>query len=402
MSRVQSVLFITTSFPRYPRDFAGSFVFRFAKYLAREGLRVTVAAPGAPNFPVRDMFEKVEIHRFTYFYPEAYQCLAYDEGILGNIRKSWVARLQVPFLLLACVRAVYHLHDNNDIIHCHWLPTAVAALMVRFLKGSCVGIILTNWGSDTRLLPKCLSRWVLKHVDGVISTAIETDAHLLELGRTEFCKITAPVDEDRFKKEHVSDDLRQKLNIDHNIPVIAFIARLDPNKDPMTFIDACALLRDQGILFVGVIAGDGELRDRCFQAVSNYGLQENVLLLGMRDDPEKLMRISSISVHISSVENTWSNAITEAMFMEVPVILSDSGHTRHLFTHEENCFIVPAGDACALSYAIKYLLENEWFCERLSIGAKNLLHKYGKNSSSIVNKTINYYGFVLDRKRKQI
>ena len=30
--RVRSVLFVTTSFPRFCGDFAGSFVFRFAKY----------------------------------------------------------------------------------------------------------------------------------------------------------------------------------------------------------------------------------------------------------------------------------------------------------------------------------------------------------------------------------
>ena len=43
--RVRSVLFVTTSFPRFCGDFAGSFVFRFAKYLVSDGVQVTVLAP---------------------------------------------------------------------------------------------------------------------------------------------------------------------------------------------------------------------------------------------------------------------------------------------------------------------------------------------------------------------
>jgi hypothetical protein len=55
--RVCSVLFVTTSFPRFRGDFACSFVFRFAKYLANDGMQVTVLAPGTAEYPSTDGME---------------------------------------------------------------------------------------------------------------------------------------------------------------------------------------------------------------------------------------------------------------------------------------------------------------------------------------------------------
>src|SRR5215510_11957203 len=130
--RVCSVLFVTTSFPRFRGDFAGSFVFRFAKYLASDGVQVTVLAPGAVGYPTRDNIEGMPIYRFPYFYPARLQQLAYTGGgILANLRRGWLAKVQVPLFFLATLWAIVRYQEHCDLIHCHWLPTALAALMAR-------------------------------------------------------------------------------------------------------------------------------------------------------------------------------------------------------------------------------------------------------------------------------
>src|SRR6266545_364167 len=118
--------------------------------------------------------------------------------MLANLRRTWLAKAQVPLFFNAMVWAIRRYQARVDLIHCHWLPTAMAAVMAR--SGSCVRppIAFTNWGSDTRLLPAWLTRWTVTRVDGCISTAVETDEHLLAAGRTEFRRIMAPVDEERF------------------------------------------------------------------------------------------------------------------------------------------------------------------------------------------------------------
>ena len=389
--RVRSVLFVTTSFPRFCGDCAGNFVFRFAKYLVSDGVQVTVLAPGAPGYPTADALEGVQIYRFPYFYPAKLQRLAYAEGMLANFRRMWLAQVQVPLLFFAMVWAIVRHQERFDLIHCHWLPTAVAALIARLFSRTKPAIVLTNWGSDTRLLPAWLTRWTVARVEGCISTAVETDEHLYATGRTEFRRIMAPVDEERFRRTAVAADVRHELGIDENIPVIPFVGRLDPFKDPLTFIRACALLRQQDVVFIALIAGDGNLMPACQQEIQRYRLYDCVILLGMRSDPERLFRIATATVHISPVENTWANAIAEAMFMEVPVVLSNAGYTQCLFTHEKDCLIVPAQHPAALAGALRRLIGDGALRTRLTRGAGELLRHYKKDQASIVREVRAYY-----------
>jgi glycosyltransferase involved in cell wall biosynthesis len=389
--RVRSVLFVTTSFPRFGGDFAGSFVFRFAKYLVSDGVHVTVLAPGASGYPTTDALEGVQIYRFPYFYPPELQRLAYAGGMLANLRCTWLARLQVPLLFFAMVWAIVRYQERFDLIHCHWLPTAVAALMARSFSRTKPAIVLTNWGSDTRHLPAWLTRWTVARVEGCISTAVETDAHLRATGRTEFRRIMAPVDEERFRRTAVAADMRHELGIDEDIPVIPFVGRLDSFKDPLTFIHACAILRQQGISFIAPIAGDGKLMSECQQEIQRSQLCDCIMLLGMRSDPERLFRIATATIHISPVENTWANVIAEAMFMDVPVVLSNTGHTQRLFTHEKDCLIVPAQNPVALAGALQRLIGDGALRTQLTRGASELLRQYKKDRVSIVREVRAYY-----------
>jgi len=390
--RVRSVLFVTTSFPRFCGDFAGSFVFRFAKYLVSDGVQVTVLAPGVAGYPIIDVMEGIRIYRVPYFYPPKLQRLAYaGGGMLANIRRGWLAKVQVPLLFFTTVWAIVRYQERVDLIHCHWLPTAVAALMARLFSRTKPAIVLTNWGSDTRLLPAWLTRWTVARVEGCISTAVETDKHLQATGRTEFRRIMAPVDEERFRRTAVAADMRHELNIDEDIPVIPFVGRLDSFKDPLTFIRACAVLKQQGVSFLAPIAGDGTLMSECHQEIERYALHDCIILLGTRLDPERLFRIATAAVHISPVENTWANVIAEAMFMEVPVVLSNAGYTQCLFTHEKDCLIVPAQNPVALAEALQRLIEDGALRMKLAKGARELLRQYKKDRASIVQEVRAYY-----------
>jgi glycosyltransferase involved in cell wall biosynthesis len=389
--RVRSVLFVTTSFPRFCGDFAGSFVFRFAKYLVSDGVQVTVLAPGVSGYPTTDALEGVQIYRFPYFYPPKLQRLAYAGGMPANLCRTWLAKVQVLLLFFAMVWTIVRYQERFDLIHCHWLPTAVAALIARSFSRTKPAIVLTNWGSDTRHLPAWLTRWTVAHVEGCISTAVETDKHLQATGRTEFRRIMAPVDEERFRRTAVAADMRHELGIDEAIPVIPFVGRLDAFKDPVTFIRACAILRQQSVSFIAPIAGDGDLMSECQQEIQRYKLYDCILLLGMRSDPERLFSIATATIHISPVENTWANVIAEAMFMEVPVVLSNAGYTQFLFTHEKDCLIVPAQNPVALAGALQRLIGDRALRTLLTRGASELLRQYKKDRASIIHEVRTYY-----------
>ncbi len=380
------VLFVTTSFPRFEADHAGSFVFRLAKYLVEAGVDVRVVAPGDHGYPGNESLEGVRVIRKPYFRPRRLQRLAYGHGIPANLRQHWLARLQVPFFFLAMLLGVARELKKVDVVHCHWLPTILLAKCAMVLTWTRRPIVFTNWGSDTRLLPKGLTRMALRLCDAVISTAEETDQHLREAGYDHFHSIMAPVDESRFDRSYDRVRLKESFGVAVDVPIVSFIGRLNYFKDPITFIRACGLLKQGGFRFKSLVAGDGDLRQACESEIKFLALDEEVLLLGMRNDPELILAVSDVTVHISPIENTWANVIAEAMFMNVPVVMTSSGHTEKTFTHEVDCLIVPAGDPQRLAGSVKRIIEDATLSASLVAGARALLAAKGKDRHTIVTR----------------
>ena len=77
--------------------------------------------------------------------------------------------------------------------------------------------------------------------------------------------------------------------------------------------------------------------------------------------------------------------------MEVPVILSNSGYTQRLFTHEKDCLIVPAQNPVALAGAVQRLIDDGALRTQLTRGASELLCQYKKDRISIVREVRAYY-----------
>jgi len=394
-----SVLFITTSYPRYIDDHAGIFVHRFAKLLIKNNYKIRVITPNSKDTPKQDILDGVKINRFNYFFPSRYQKLGYEGGgTLANLRNSWLARLQLPLYLAFMLVKTVKYQNQADLIHCHWLPTALIAILARTFSKKKPPIVFTNWGSDTRLLPQRLINWTLARVDGCISTAAETDEHLIKAGITDFAQIAAPVDEEKFNYQGKQYELHKELNIPESTPIISFVGRLNYFKDPITFIQSCHYLEQQGINYFAVLAGDGDLYEECQSTISDLGLDNKVKLLGMRKDTENIFSSSTLTVHISPIENTWANTIAEAMFMHIPVIMTDVGYTKKTFTDEVDCLIVPAKEPIQLGARIAALLKNTTLQKKLADGAIILLHKHGKYTDEITEKLDHYYKTILTNK----
>lgn len=385
------VLFITTSFPRHPADYAGSFIFRLAKCLRRQRIRVCVVAPGAADAPAHELMEDIEVRRPTYFWPRSRQKTAYDLGIPANLRTSWLARVQLPLMLLTMWFRIILTLGRVDVVHCHWLPTVWLAWSAMLVTSKRRPIIFTNWGSDTRLAPPALTRLSLRLCDALVSTAAETDAHFIAAGRSDFHSIMAPVDEVRFKPSPPDQKLLRELGIGEGRTIVTFVGRLDHFKDPLTFIRAIAELKAAGADVLALVVGDGALRAKCEQEIRRLDATDRILMIGMRDDPERFLSISRATVHISPVENTWANVIAEAMFMQVPVIMTRAGHTESTFTDGMDCLMVRAQDPTDLATTLKRVLEDRVLADRLADGACELLRRKGKDSNSISVKLASVY-----------
>jgi glycosyltransferase involved in cell wall biosynthesis len=210
------VLVLTTSYPRAPDDVAGVFVRDAVEHQREAGVQVEVVSPAS----------------FRHF------GLAYGHGIPGNIRRRpWLVAL-LPLFLLSYARAARRAARGVDVVHAHWLPSAVAALATG------KPFVLQLWGSDAELALRApfVFRPLIRRARIVVcpSRALAEDAR--RLGAREVRVIPNGV------------DLPPEVGPPSEPPHVLFVGRLSPEKGVEELLAATDGMPR-------VIVGDGPLRD---------------------------------------------------------------------------------------------------------------------------------------------
>ena len=126
-------LISTSTFPLKPKDGLPRFVLDLAEALA-EKCDVIVLAPDAVDCLKREAVGRIDVRRFTYFYPRRRQMLAYGYGIRENLRSSFSAKIQLLPFVAGQVRATRHLVRSNHtrVVNSHWMiPQGLSSALVR-------------------------------------------------------------------------------------------------------------------------------------------------------------------------------------------------------------------------------------------------------------------------------
>jgi glycosyltransferase involved in cell wall biosynthesis len=112
--------------------------------------------------------------------------------------------------------------------------------------------------------------------------------------------------------------LRKVIPGTHGV-ILGNAGRLSHEKGQEWLLDMAALLRDKGLDFSLIIAGDGELMDLLKQKSLHRGLENHVFFVGFMTDMRVFYSGIDIYVHASSWEGC-SNVILEAMQWKIPVV----------------------------------------------------------------------------------
>jgi glycosyltransferase involved in cell wall biosynthesis len=152
--------------------------------------------------------------------------------------------------------------------------------------------------------------------------------------------------------------VRRELAVPEGTAVIGMVARFDRQKDHGNLLAALAILREQGVPFLCLLAGAGvdPQNERLTNALRESGLEGCVRLLGQRDDVASIM--TALDVHVlSSAGEAFPNVLAEAMACEVPCVTTNVGDAALIV--DSTGWIVPPRDSKALAGAIRAAL-----CER--------------------------------------
>lgn len=105
------------------------------------------------------------------------------------------------------------------------------------------------------------------------------------------------------------------------------------------------------------IVGDGPLRDELQQLIDKNNLQDKVKLLGARKDVPSLLHDYDCFVFPSLVEG-FSGAVVEAMFANVPVLVSDIPQNQEAIKHLQTGYLFKKGSAEEVTEAMLWFAAN--------------------------------------------
>ena len=153
---------------------------------------------------------------------------------------------------------------------------------------------------------------------------------------------------------------------------LGMVARLQPNKDHLSLIDAFdRLCANRPSLDVRLeIAGDGTTRQALENEITRRSLQDRITLHGTlsAEGVRDLLRGLDIYVHASFGE-TMSNSIMQAMATGLPVIAGAVSGVTNMVLPEVG-LLYASSDAAALESAIAGLLDNPEEARRLGVAAR--------------------------------
>ena len=135
------------------------------------------------------------------------------------------------------------------------------------------------------------------------------------------------------------------------------VGRLCEQKGQLLLLEACRNLKEKGLKFELVLAGDGEMRPEIERMIDAYDLNAQVRITGWISSSQVREEILAAEVMVlPSFAEGLPVVIMEAMALKRPVISTFVAGIPELVINGHNGWLVPAGSVEALTSAIEELL----------------------------------------------
>lgn len=376
------IALLTTSFPRFEGDHAGSFVYKYAQGLARLGYRVKALAPRDPQVTDNGDWCDVEVEYFKYFIPESFQTLAYGAGIVSRIKQNILRLFLIPFFMASFIFSTFRTGGNSDLIHACWAPAGAAALLVKFFKK--IPVVINLWGSDF-LLPRIpgfgyLLRILTRNADAVICESLHFKKRLTQFGIPEAKISVIPngVDLEIFKTRD-KHSARNQLALPKDKTMILNISGMSPVKGQKYLIEAIPEIIEENKTVRFVFIGDGETRKELESLVSARGLDPYVLFAGIQKTSQIPLWLNAADIFVlPSLSEGNPNVLLEAMASGLPIVATTVGGIPEMIRDGREGLTVSPKSPKSLARKITLLIRDKILRERLGQnGLKTVRENYG-------------------------
>ena len=380
----QTVVMVTSSYPRFPGDLAGTFLEPIAHGVAARGHRVHVVAPWHPLVRRPEREGDVHFHFYRYAPVRALNVFGYAGSLRADVLMRSTAYAVAPLALSAACVATRRVvrATRATVVHAHWvIPSgAVAALSIRSAP-----LVVSLHGSDVFVAERHAAirraaRYAFNRAGWVTACSEDLRSRASRIGAVPDRSEVVPygVDVTRFRPDH---DARARLRGRHAIPpdapVVFAAGRLVRKKGFEHLLDAVAEIAPRRADLRLVLAGDGDLEVELRVRAAARGIADRVTWLGRVPQSDiagwlaaaDVAAVPSVRDDAGNIDGL-PNVVLEALASGTPVVATPAGGITTVAVDRRTALVVAERDAGALAQAIDELLRQPSLAAALGRAAR--------------------------------
>lgn len=139
---------------------------------------------------------------------------------------------------------------------------------------------------------------------------------------------------------------------------IVTVGRLTRPKNHLMAVEAARILKEKGLNFKWYFVGEGEMRQPIEEKISESGLQNDVILLGLKENPYPYMSKADVYVQTSTFEG-FGMTIAEAKILYRPVVSTNFDVVYDQIIDRENGLIAEMTPESVASKVLELIQNKE-------------------------------------------
>ncbi|MEN4018354.1 MAG: glycosyltransferase family 4 protein [Methanobacterium sp.] len=310
----------------------------------------------------------------------------------------------VPKITLNNLKIINNILKNDYLFvntHTRFFLSSFLGLMIAKLKNTI--LIHTEHGSGNVIFLNTFVSLISKIYDFTLGKLIIKSANVnigISKASCEFLKIMGAkntylinngIDINLFVKKETN--LKEELGIPQNYRIITFIGRLIYSKGVQDLIKVFKELKKDHSNTKLIIVGDGNYRKE-LEIIAND--DKNIMFLGNRNDIPDILSITDVFVNPSYSEGL-PTSILEAISVGVPIVATNVGGTKEIFSNEMG-YLIDKNNEMLLESIVK-IIESDFNHIDHSVG-KKYIEKYSWDK--IATKFLDVIEIIQDKAYKPV